>query len=144
MEFKYEKKETYTQEDLNNLLEQHSNFIEKNFKDYVNPEEYNKIVEELKPFKENERKSAISKHLPENAHPEATDDIIKLANISDEDDEETIKTKLADTVNSKKYLQNTQTADPQAEKTKVEGDVKPDESKDDKKNIIEQNKLNNV
>ncbi len=87
----------------------------------------------LAPYKEQEQKSKLSGLMPEEAHPDRHEDIVKLSGIEDGDDDETIKSKLSDTVSSRDYLQNKPTEDPAVEKTQTQKpEVKPKENKEDK------------
>ena len=139
MEFKYGKKETYTQEDLDNILSQHTGYVEKGFKDFVSAEDFNKVVEELKPFKEAEQNKKITGLMPENANQGAINDIIAIANIQPEDDENAIKEKLSKTIADRPHFQTAETVDPDVAKTKVMGnpDPKPENVKtsDDDRNM---------
>lgn len=110
-EFEYDKKESYTQQEMDKILGENQKFVAAGFKGYVSEEDHNKVLEELKPFKEEKRKSTIKGLLPKEANAEMFDDILALAKIGEDDDESAIKTKLADTIKDRNYLKlNTQPA----------------------------------
>ncbi len=96
---------------------------------------------ELAPYKKQEQDSKVSSLMPDNAHPDRHEDIIKLSGIEDGDDEDTIKSKLSDTVSNKEYLQNTPTEDPAVEKEQTQ---KSEVKKDDKEDKDVDDKLKNV
>ncbi len=89
---------------------------------------------ELAPYKKQEQESKLSSLMPDNAHPDRHEDIVKLSGIEDNDDDETIKSKLSDTVSGRDYLQSKPTADPAvAKEEKVKTEVKkPAEDAEDK------------
>ncbi len=105
MIFDYKKKETYTQEDIDKLLEDHSGFVKKGYKGYVSKEDYEKVVEELTPFKQEKRKNYISGLVGDMTTEDKLADAIALANISDEDDEKSIKDKVSSVIKTRTWLQ---------------------------------------
>lgn len=101
-----EKKETYTHAEVEAILGEQKASIDENYKGYVSKEDYDKIIGELKPLKQKERTSSI-KSLNETGkfiNPKYMSDAIKLADIEEDDDEKTIKTKLKDLVKDREYL----------------------------------------
>lgn len=117
--FNYPKKDSYTQEDLDTLLTQHSTFVGASYKDYVSKEEYDKVQEELKPFKEEKRNSHLKSLVPSNANIDEYDTLLALSKVSDEDDDDTIKSKFEATVKAKSYLQKSSAPAPEASRTNV-------------------------
>lgn len=88
--------------------------------------------EELAPVKEAAKKEKLTSLMPDEADPDKHADIISLAGIADEDDDEAIKSKLADTVSSRDYLKKPTTEDETAakvstEKNKTEDKQNPEE-----------------
>ncbi len=105
MPFIYDKKESYSQADIDNLLEQHKGFVSKGYKDFVSKEDYDKVIEELKPFKTQARKEKIKTLLPDNANTEMFDDILSIASIDKEDNDDIIAEKLSKTIESRSWYQ---------------------------------------
>ena len=138
MDFKYNKKETYTQEDLDAILEQHTGFVAKDFKDFVSPEDYKQVVDELAPFKEEANNKRMSGLMPDNAHPAAINDIIALSGVNPEDDDEAIKEKLSKTIADRPHLQKPETQDGDVAKPKVEGKPDPIPQKPEKEDKLKE------
>lgn len=90
MAFKYEKKESYTQQELDSILEQHDGFVKKQFKEYVSPEDYSKVVEELKPLRSEKRNSHVKSLVKGITSDNKLDKLIKYSDIKDDDDDETV------------------------------------------------------
>ncbi len=103
--FIYDEKETYSQEDVKALLEQHSGFVSKGFKGYVSQEDHEKVLSELKPFKSEARKKHIGSLVGELTSENLLGDAIALAGITEEDDDSIIKTKVSETIKSRPWLQ---------------------------------------
>ncbi len=132
-EFKYTQKETYSQSELDEILGQHSKFVEGGYKGYVSEDEHKKLIDELKPFKAEKRFNHISdivKDLTDSN--EKTKDAIALANISEDDDDETIKTKVSKVIEEREYLQKQKAGiPPEINKTK-KVDEKPQQEVENK------------
>lgn len=117
-EFKWDFKESMTQEEISAVLEQHTAFLGvdkiegykeeiKNLK--ATNAELNTSLEtanaELAPFKEQLRKDKYSNLLPKNANKDLMEDIIALSRLTDEMDEDTIKKAFSETIKNREYLQ---------------------------------------
>lgn len=113
--FDFEEKESYTLDEVKNILGQHADFIEGGFKDRIGG-----LEGELAPYREQDKINRIDSMMPENANKEMKDDIITLAKIGDEDSDDEIKSKLADVVSSRKYLQ-VDNSDKKADEIAVKG-----------------------
>ncbi len=92
--------------------------------------------EELAPVRDAAKKEQLASLMPESADPDKHEDIVALAGLSDEDDEDTIKSKLQDTVDKRDYLQKPQTEDKSAgatstDKTGTAGAKEDESEKDD-------------
>ncbi len=67
--------------------------------------DFDKLNGELKPFKAKARNEKIKSLLPKTANAEMFDDIIALAKLDDDDNDETITKKLTDTISKRDFLQ---------------------------------------
>ncbi len=79
---------------------------------------------ELAPVRDAAKKEQLTALMPDSADLDKLEDIVALAGLSDEDDEDAIKSKLQDTVDKRDYLQKAQTEDKSAGKTSTDK-IKP-------------------
>lgn len=122
--FKYDRKETYTQADLEVILERAEGFIDVHFKDHKNPEEYKKLLDELAPLKAEKRNAFIRGLVKDFTDEDKITDAIELAKLTDEDTDETIKSKVKETIEKRPFLQKEAVDDPAAKRSKEEVVVK--------------------
>lgn len=106
MEYRYNKKETYSQEDVDKILENHTVFNgNKLEKEYVTIETYNKVVDELKPLKGEKRTSHIKSLVKDFTGDSKIDKLIKFSEIKDEDTDEEIIAKAQKLAKEDDYFQ---------------------------------------
>ena len=112
MSFFYDKKETYTQEEVDNLLAQHKNFVNKEFSKTNESEvkkikdELEKVKQELIPYKQNEKTNhllELGKDLTSEKQLKAA---IKLADIKDDYDDEKIIQVITNVIKENDFLQS--------------------------------------
>ncbi len=106
MAFRYAQKETYSQEDLDNLLVNHSKYIKDvELKGYVSPGAVKKLQDELAPFKQEARKTHLQSLVGDLTDESKLSDALALAGITEDDSDETVIKKVTDTITSRKWLQ---------------------------------------
>lgn len=124
--FNWDFKENMTREEFQEILKQHRAFL--------NVDKLLKEVEELTgsletaneklaPILKKEREDKLLALLPKTAKKDLASDIIALANISDEMDDDAIKAALKDTVANRAYLQEApvSTTEPKEESSSLFG-----------------------
>lgn len=124
MKFTYNQKEVYTQADVEELFAQHEGFVKKQFKDYVSKEDYEKIFNELKPYKAEKRSNHITSLVKDLTDDKKLDAAIRLAAISEEDDDNSIISKVSDVIKQNDFLAKTPVVDPAGTKPAVEKPTK--------------------
>lgn len=107
-----EGKETFTLDEINSIIADVTGFVGSQFKEFVSPEEVSKIKDELKPYKQKERKDKINSLVGELTDADKLEAAIALANLNEEDDDATITTKVKGVIEKSAFLQKTQTKDP--------------------------------
>lgn len=127
-DFHYTKKDGYTQSDVDTLLAQFATAIGK---ETVSKEDYEAIKGELTPLKAEKRQSHLKTLVPDNANIDEYETLLALANVSDEDDDNTIKNKFKGIVEKKTFLQKPKVAAPEAVKTNKKIEKQPEPSKDE-------------
>lgn len=90
----------------------------------------------LEPYQKQEKDSMIAGMLPKNANSELIDDIVKLSDITDEDDEDSIKKKLEEAVNSRPHLQANEAKTDKAIIEKDKETTAPEEKPVEKKSTL--------
>ncbi len=96
--FDFEEKETYSKQEVEAILGQHTTFIGADKLET----EITSLKGELQPFKTKARNDKIKSLLPDNANTEMFDDILSLARIDKDDDDKIIAEKLSKTIESRK------------------------------------------
>lgn len=66
MEFTYETKETYSQEDVNKILDTHKKHVSKQFEGFVSPDKYKEVEGKLQPYIQKEATETANKFAKEN------------------------------------------------------------------------------
>ncbi len=106
MDFKYKKQETYTQAEVDALLDQHAPFVKSQFKGYASPEEVKALQDELTPYKAEKRHLHISSLVKDLTDSDKKlKDAIALAGITEEDSDEIITNKVTKVIEDRAYLQ---------------------------------------
>jgi len=105
MKFKYNKKETYTDADIEEILSQHAKFTTKQYDGYKSPDEVKELSEKLSTFETEKRNTHIASIAKGLTRSGLEKDAILLAGINPEDDDDTVKNKLQATVKERKFLQ---------------------------------------
>ncbi len=118
MKFIYKKAETYSQEDLDGILEQHFKFSTKQYANYVSPEDVQRLKDELTPLKVEKRNSHITGLVKDLTDSDKINDAILLANISEDDTDEDITSKVSKVIEERNYLQKTVVDDKESIKKK--------------------------
>lgn len=106
--FDYNLKDTYTQEELDAILGQHKSFLNV---DAIKTE-LESVKGELTPLKQKARMKHISGLVSDLTDSNKVTAAIKLADITDEDDDEGIKSKVAKAIKENTFLAKTGITDP--------------------------------
>ncbi len=106
--FDYSQKETYTQAELDAILGQHKAFL--NVDGLTS--ELDTVKGELKPLKDKARMKHMTSLVSDLTDSDKLTAAIKLANITDEDDDEGIKNKVAQAIKENKFLAKAVITDP--------------------------------
>lgn len=102
-EFKYDTKETYSQKDVDALLEQHSKFVTGGFKGFVSPDDYKKVQDQLTGLQQEKQTSLLKSRIEK--YTDKVDVAFKLLSIEETDDEAGIDKKIKDLVAEYDFLQ---------------------------------------
>ena len=139
MSFFYNKKETYTQEEVDNLLAQHQNFVKKEFIKTNESEvkkikdELEKVKQELIPYKQNERTNHLLELGKDLTSVEQLKAAIKLADIKEDDDDKKVIESLTKIIKENSFLQNNTKLPDEGSKVVKQQDQPKSQSDDIKK-----------
>lgn len=129
MSFKYDIKETYTAEEVKNIINDHSKFVKK---DTVSKIEYEKLQEMYQPLKAEKEAQVFKNTLKEKLSTEKVNDIdkiLKYGGFSADDTDETYANKLKTLKSDLPHLFGEQKGISKEDvKGTVEGENKPDYS----------------
>ena len=100
-EFDFEAKETYTKDELNSILEQHTTFVGNGYKDTVSKIDFDKVNTELGTMKSDVRKATIIKSASGLVTADKVDALIKLSTFTEGVD---IATTLSQTLKENAFL----------------------------------------
>lgn len=126
-DFKYEVKETYTAAEMEAIGTQYGEFISKSYKGFVKPEDHEKVLAELQPFKTEKRNNHIRTLAKDLTSEDKLKGAIAMSGITAEDDDATISTKLKKTIEENKFLQKDNGVAPELIKKKEQEKTKIDD-----------------